>query len=145
MESALKQRGGVAIAMVLLVLLLGSALLNATRQQLGAALSQVVDERQYLIDYHQALSALAWGQRLIWPLRQGWRCQQQTQFGWRACLLSLDNGEALLRGSALADADALALWQWLRLEEGKRWRPQAHGWLDFCPLSHPEACTPDAR
>ncbi|MFD1802022.1 DUF2509 family protein [Mixta tenebrionis] len=135
-----------AIAMVLLVLLLGSALLHATRQQLAAALSLVADERRYLIDYHQALSALAWGERLDWPPGSGWRCRQQTRFGWQACLLPLDNDEALLRGAALAETqEALALWQRLRRSGNGRWLPAAHGWLDFCPLSVAGDCTPDAR
>jgi hypothetical protein len=135
-----------AIAMVVLVLLLGSALLHATRQQLDASLSLVADERGYLIDYHQALSALAWGERLDWRLRNGWQCQLQAHFGWQACLLMLDNDEALLRGSALREPDeALALWQWLRRNGKTRWLPMAHGWLDFCPLATAEACTPDAR
>ena len=135
-----------AITMVVLILLLGSGLLYATRQQLDVALSLVADERQYLLDYHQALSALAWGKQLNWSHQQGWRCQQQTQFGWRACLLRLDNGEALLRGTGLAAAaEALALWQWLELAHGERWQPLAHGWLDFCPLSQSASCSPDAQ
>lgn len=133
------------MAMVLLVLLLGSALLNATQRQLGASLALLADERRYLIDYHQALSALAWGERLRWPQQEGWRCQQQGRFGWRACLLPLDNDDALLRGATLADADALALWRWMRRGEDERWQPLPHGWLDFCPLSPPAACSPDAR
>ncbi|GLR08348.1 hypothetical protein COO59_13815 [Mixta theicola] len=133
-----------ALAMVLLVLLLGSGLLHATRQQLDGALSLVADERQFLLEQHQALSALAWGAQLTWPpQQQGWHCQRQPQFGWRACVLHRDNGEALLRGGGESTAgEALALWQWLTPGEGGRWQPLAHGWLDFCPLS-PSDCLAD--
>ena len=133
-----------AIAMVLLILLLGSGLLHATRQQLDATLALVADERQYLLDYHQALSALAWGSALSWPQQQGWHCQRQTPFGWHACLLLLDNGEALLRGAALrASGEPLTLWQWLEPMAGTGWHRQAHGWLDFCPLAPSARCLPD--
>lgn len=133
-----------ALTMVLLMLLLGTGLLHATRQHLDAALSLVADERHYLLDRHQALSALAWGGRLTWLPQPGWHCQQQLQFGWRACLLQLDNGEALLRGSGAPSAsEPLALWQWLTSAEGEGWQPQAHGWLDFCPLADTARCFPD--
>lgn len=133
-----------ALMMVMLVLLLGSGLLHATRQQLDASLSLVADERHYLLEKHQALSALAWGTRLAWAARPGWQCRQQRQFGWRACFLLMDNGEALLRGSRCCSAsDPIALWQWLASTESERWQPLAHGWLDFCPFSRPEACLPD--
>lgn len=129
-----------ALAMVLLILLLGAGMLHATRQQLDATLSLVADERRWRMEQHLALSALAWGARLTWTTQPGWHCQQQQQFGWRACVLQLDNGETLLRGSGLTDS--LTLWQWLTAEEG-RWRPLAHGWLDFCPLADAARCRPD--
>lgn len=132
--------------MVLLILLLGSGLLQATRQQLAGALSLVADERQFLLEQHQALSALAWGARLAWPLHQGWHCQRQPQFGWRACLLRLSRDEALLRGvGTTSGGETLALWQWLTLGEAGRWQTRAHGWLDYCPLSPPAHCLPDEK
>ncbi|MGD8108422.1 DUF2509 family protein [Pantoea sp. FN0302] len=133
-----------AIAMVLLMLLLGSGLLHATRQQLDGALSLVTDERQFLREHYHALSALAWGARLSWPTQQGWHCQQQPTYGWRACILLRHNGEALLRGAGESSTgEALALWQWLTPVAEGRWQPLAHGWLDFCPLPLSEGCLPD--
>lgn len=133
-----------AIAMVLLILLAGAALLHATRQQLDGALALVADERQFLLEHHQALSALAWGARLAWPPRQGWQCQRQPQFGWHACLLRQDNGAALLRGAgSAAVGEALALWQWLTPGEAGRWQARPQGWLDYCPLALSARCQPD--
>lgn len=134
-----------ALAMVLMILLLGAGLLHATRQQLDTSLALVADERQFLLEQHQALSALAWGERLSWPPQQGWHCQQQPQHGWRACLLHHASNEALLRGSGVSSSgEALSLWQWLTPGEAGRWRARAHGWLDFCPISPQERCQPDA-
>lgn len=140
-EQALcQQQGSGALGMVVLILLLGSALLHATRQQLDAALTLVAQERQHIIDYYAAQAALAWGEQLNWPDSSGWQCQTEMQQQWRACLHRDDPQRVLLRGEHLAQP--LALWQWVE-PEGEKVRPLAHGWIDFCPLTHDADCVPN--
>ncbi|WP_437612823.1 DUF2509 family protein [Erwinia sp. V71] len=135
-----QQQGSGALGMVVLILLLGGALLHATRQQLDAALTMVAQERQHIIDYYAAQAALEWGSQLSWPDSSGWQCQTETQQQWRVCLQRNDPLRILLRGEHLAQP--LALWQWVE-PDGQRLRPLAHGWIDFCPLTHDADCLPD--
>ncbi len=139
-QSLRQQQGSGALGMVVLILLLGSALLHATRQQLDAALTLVAQERQHIIDYYSAQAALAWGGQVNWPDSSGWQCQTEMQQQWRVCLHRDDPQRGLLRGEHLAQP--LALWQWVEPEGGKV-RPLAHGWIDFCPLTHDADCVPN--
>lgn len=137
------ERGGAVVGLTLLMLLLGITMLHATHKQLRDSLSLVVEERAYLIDFHRALSAQAWGTRLNWPQREGWHCQQEKHFLWQACALWLDKSHVLLRGTSLGgDKNALALWRWMQPYEQGKMRVQASGWIDFCPLKDIQRCLP---
>ena len=138
------QQGNGALLMVILLLLMSAALLNATRQQLDASLSLVADERLWLRQASLAASGLAWGRTEIWTAANLWQCRTaQDHADWRACLKTISQDEALLRGDS--GSDTVAFYQWVtRDEQNGSLRPQPHGWLDFCPLAKEEECLPDS-
>lgn len=133
-----RQQGSGALLMVIIILLMGTALLHATRQQLSDNLSLVSDERRYILEYTDAVSALAWGERLTWlGAEVGWYCQLQPQYTWRACLLSHASG-MLLRGDS--GSGTLSLYRWVSSLTGGKVSAVPQGWLDYCPLPDRSLC-----
>jgi len=129
------QRGSGALVMVMMILLMGTLMLNATRRQLDDSMSLVGDERHYLQQFTGAMSALAWGERLHWVAAEEWHCQQQVEHHWRACFQPVDQ---LLRGDS--GPDTLALYRWVGQQANGTLQAQPHGWLDYCPLTGEGAC-----
>lgn len=68
--SLVMQRGSGALIAVMIVLLMGTLMLHATRRQLSDAMSLVGDERRYIQQFTGAMSALAWGSVCAGPLRK---------------------------------------------------------------------------
>lgn len=135
-----RQRGSGALMMVLMLLLMSAALLNATRQQVGRMLSQVADEREGYQQMSLATSALNWGKRQRWPEHAGWQCKESA-FHWRACLLQ--RGETnLLSGDS--GVGTQARFQWVsRVPASGLLSVTPHGWLDYCPLANEKECLQD--
>ncbi|MFG1173521.1 DUF2509 family protein [Erwiniaceae bacterium CAU 1747] len=131
------QQGSGALLMVIVILLMGTVLLHATRRQLSDSLSLVSDERRYILEYTDAVSALAWGERLTWRRAEGWYCQLQPQYGWRACVLNHASG-MLLRGDS--GSGTLSLYRWVISRAGGKISAVPHGWLDYCPLPNRSLC-----
>lgn len=131
------QRGSGAVIMVMMLLLMGTVLLHATRRQLSDSLSRVNDESRYIQQYVLALSALAWGERLTWEEPTEWRCQSQQRFQWRACMLSSPSG-TLLRGDS--GNGTLPLYRWVNYHISGKVHALPNGWIDYCPLPDREAC-----
>lgn len=134
------QQGSGALLMVIIILLMGTVLLHATRRQLSDNLSLVDDERHYILEYTDAASALAWGERLTWRKAEGWSCQIQPHYAWRVCVLSHSSG-TLLRGDS--GSGTLSLFRWVSLNDGKI-KAIPHGWLDYCPLPDRSLCDESA-
>ena len=121
-----RQRGLSSLLMVLLLLALGSLLLQGLNQQQSSLLAQTASETQALRDAAGAHSALQWGKGLAWSLQETVSCQQNAALGWRACL------------RIFSDAGML-LWQSGAIEQS-RVRFSPHGWSDFCPLKEASLC-----
>ncbi|RWR01742.1 hypothetical protein ED28_12010 [[Pantoea] beijingensis] len=140
-----QQQGSSALVMVAVILLLGSALLHSTRQQLAASFSLVADEREYITRFYLAQAALAWGMQQHWQKNsQGWQCKSDERYKWRACLQGSDKNRWLLRGDSFSASDrSLALWQWVMPGTTNTLQPLAHGWIDFCPLTEEAKCVPE--
>lgn len=130
-----RQRGLSSLLMVLLLLALGSLLLQGLNQQQRSLLAQTASETQALRDGAGAHSALQWGKGLSWPLREAVSCQQEVALGWRACLRIFSDASVLLIGGS---GDML-LWQTGAVEQN-RVRFSPHGWSDFCPLKEASLC-----
>ncbi|WP_371242115.1 DUF2509 family protein [Pantoea sp. KPR_PJ] len=138
----MSQRGTGALGMVVMLLVMGSLTLHASRERLAQSVALVADERQHIQDFWAAQSALQWGLRQRWPASQAQGCQQDRQRGWISCLQEVSDERALLNGRA-AESE-LALWRWVA-KEGSQLKPLPHGWIDYCPLATVTLCRQAAR
>ena len=123
-----------SLALVLLLLMLGSLMLAGLNQQLAALMRIVSTERQAI--QHQAIaqSALEWGRTLSWQTQAEFACRQYPQQPWRVCLRILE-GRALL----IASSGSVTLWRLGEVTtDGVHFSP--HGWSDFCPLKERALC-----
>ncbi|MCX8956875.1 DUF2509 family protein [Erwinia psidii] len=127
--------------MVITVLLMSAALLNATRRQMEDALSLLVGEQAYYQQSSQAISALNWGEQQPWSEQTGWQCKTLNATGWRACLLQRRQSPSLLRADS--GNGTIAFWQWMTRSTAGYLKKVPHGWLDFCPLTDEKLCQPD--
>lgn len=130
-----RQRGLSSLLMVLLLLALGSLLLQGLNQQQRSLMAQTSSETQALRDAADAHSALQWGKGLSWPQQEAVSCQQDAAHGWRACLRIFSDASVLLIGGG----GRMLLWQSGEVEQN-RVRFSPHGWSDFCPLKEASLC-----
>lgn len=137
----MKQHGNSTLGMVLMMLLMGGLTLHATRTQLSQSMVLVADEQLHSQDFWQAQAALEWGSVQNWPQATGWQCQQWTAEQWQSCLLRLEDDNALLSGHG--EGRGLWLYRWVSIPNTQP-QLQAHGWIDYCPLSQPALCQPEA-
>ncbi len=129
-----RQQGMSSLALVLLLLMLGSLMLAGLNQQL-AALTRIVSTERQAIE-HQAIaqSALEWGRMLSWQTQAEFACRQHPQQPWRVCIRILE-GRALL----IASSGSVTLWRLGEVTtDGVHFSP--HGWSDFCPLKERALC-----
>lgn len=129
-----RQQGMSSLALVLLLLILGSLMLAGLNQQLAALMRIVSTERQAI--QHQAIaqSALEWGRTLPWQNQAEVTCRQHPQQPWRVCLRILEERVVLI-----ANSGRVMLWRLGEVKSGKVvFSP--HGWSDFCPLKEKALC-----
>lgn len=132
-----------SLLMVLLLLTLGSLLLEGLNLQQRALLAQTISETQAIRDTAVAHSALQWGKQQAWsaqaPLacreQAPLACREQAQQGWRACLRIFDDGSLLLSSAS----GEVQVWQSGEVRGGQV-HFSAHGWSDFCPLREVSLC-----
>lgn len=102
----IRQRGMSSLLMVLLLLTLGSLLLEGLNLQQRALLAQTASETQAIRDTAIAHSALQWGKQQVWSAQVALACREQAPQGWRACLRIFGDGSLVLasqrRGAGLA-------------------------------------------
>ncbi|MFV9670064.1 DUF2509 family protein [Pantoea sp. KXB25] len=133
----MKERGSSALGMVLMMLLIGSVTLHASRRLSEQGMRLLADEQHYINDFWRAQSALQWGFSLRWSASETAHCQQDDRHGWRSCLQRGEKDEALLKGEA--SNSGMAVWRWVRLQ-GHQVIALPHGWIDYCPLTPPATC-----
>lgn len=133
----MKQQGSSTLGMVLMLLVIGSLTLHASRKMLEQGMRLLSDEQQYIQDFWQAQSALQWGLSRRWPAGEAVRCQLDERQGWRSCLQRGEDGEGLLKGEARGRG--IAVWHWVTIQQS-RIQPVPHGWLDYCPRARPGDC-----
>ena len=136
----MKQRGSSPLLVVVLLLLAGSLLLQASERILRAGMPGGIDEYHYLQGFFQASSSLAWGLQQQWGEREGWQCQQSPEDNWRSCLLWHTRERGLLRGQS-ANGEIL-LWRWVQPATALPSLVNAlpAGWSDLCPLPDERQC-----
>ncbi|WP_267370060.1 MULTISPECIES: DUF2509 family protein [unclassified Pantoea] len=133
----MKQRGSSALGMVLMIMVMGSVALHASRRVSEQGMRVLADEQQFIQDFWRAQSALQWGLTLSWSAHAESGCQQEVRQGWVSCLQRSEKDEGLLKGEA--SGSGMAVWQWVRLRDNQI-RALPHGWIDYCPLTPPAAC-----
>lgn len=135
------QQGVSAIAMVLILLLLGVLLLNNFNDILFSWRKQAVYERQYFQHYTLAASSLAWATQQHWPVPMAeWFCLEEKNEQLKACIKQASlAGFILLSGQSpsltlysLGIFDPLAGHENLTIRKGY--------WLDFCPEKADYSC-----
>ena len=128
-----RQRGMSSLALVLLLLIIGSLILTGLNQQLDAFTRIVSSERQLIQQQVNAQSALEWGKNQLWPVSPNIQCRNAPQ--GRACVRLLGNERVLLS----AGSSDVMLWRVGEIQNG-RIVFSPHGWSDFCPLKEDALC-----
>ncbi|MEH0887242.1 DUF2509 family protein [Enterobacter sp. UNJFSC 003] len=128
-----RERGMSSLALVLLLLVLGTLILTGLNQQLASFSALVGSESRSVQEQAFAQSALEWGRAQRWLLQPDIQCKQrQTQ---RVCLRLLSEARVLL----IAGKNDLMLWRTGEVTDGLiHFSP--HGWSDFCPLKEAALC-----
>lgn len=129
-----RQRGVSSLAMVLMLLVLGSLMLQGLNQAQRRQLQIVTDESRALQNSARVHSALQWGKQQKWLLEVGGQCLKDENAS-QVCLRLFSDGTLLL----IAQHLDFRLWQsghWSA--SGIHFSP--HGWSDFCPLKEKTLC-----
>ena len=122
-----RQRGMSSLAMVLLLLVLGTLILTGLNQQLTTFSALVGGEKSSIQQQATVQSALEWGRVQSWSSEPQVQCKMTP--AWRVCLRQLNGARVLL----IAGDSGLLLWRSGEIVDGNvRFSP--HGWSDFCPL-----------
>lgn len=128
-----RQRGMSSLALVLLLLVLGTLILTGFNQQLTTFSALVGGESRSLQQQATVQSALEWGRFQSWSSEPQVQCKKTL--AWRVCLRQLSEARVLL----IAGDSGLLLWRAGEIVDGKiRFSP--HGWSDFCPLKESALC-----
>ena len=128
-----RQRGMSSLALVLLLLVLGTLILTGLNQQLTTFSALVGDESRSLQQRASVQSALEWGRVQDWSSEPQIQCKKAASL--RVCLRLLSETHVLL----IAGVNDLLLWRTGEIIDGKiRFSP--HGWSDFCPLKGSALC-----
>lgn len=129
-----RQRGMSSLALVLLIMLLGSLMLGGLNQRQHTHHLRVASESRGLRAMAEVQSAMEWGRVQAWQYQPAVQCRQESDHGWRVCLRILDNQTLLIAASG-----SETLWRLGAIEnEGVVF--SRHGWSDFCPLSEVALC-----
>lgn len=124
-----REKGVSSLALVLMLLILGSLLLQGMSQQDRSFASRVSMESQSLRRQAIVQSALEWGKMHSWQTLPAVQCLLYAATGARVCLRLLADNEALL----IAGYEGVSLWRTGEVIDGNIvFSPR--GWSDFCPL-----------
>ena len=123
-----REKGVSSLALVLMLLILGSLLLQGMSQQDRSFASRVSMESQSLRRQAIVQSALEWGKMHSWQTQPAVQCLLYAATGARVCLRLLADNEALL----------IAGYEGVVIDGNIVFSP--HGWSDFCPLKERALC-----
>lgn len=130
-----RERGVSSLAMVLLLLVLGSLLLQGVSRQESRFASRVVTQSQALQRQAVVQSAMEWGRMQPWRLQLAAQCRRYTMQDAAVCLRLLTNNFVLL----IVHYEGVSLWrQGAIIDDNIEY--SAHGWSDFCPLKEQALC-----
>ncbi|HHE5969833.1 protein [Citrobacter braakii] len=130
-----RERGVSSLAMVLLLLVLGSLLLQGVSRQESRFASRVVTQSQALQRQAVVQSAMEWGRMQPWRLQLAAQCRRYTTQDTAVCLRQLTNNSVLL----IVHYEGVSLWrQGAIIDDNIEY--SVHGWSDFCPLKEQALC-----
>ncbi|HEY4434904.1 MAG TPA: DUF2509 family protein [Lelliottia sp.] len=128
-----RQQGMSSLALVLLLLVMGSLILTGLNQQLDVFTQIVSNERGAIVQQADAQSALEWGKTQLWSAAPDVQCRNGPP--GRVCLRVLSGDRVLL----IAGSGELLLWRGGTIQANRAvFSP--HGWSDFCPLKETALC-----
>ena len=110
-----REKGVSSLALVLMLLVLGSLLLQGMSQQDRSFASRVSMESQSLRRQAIVQSALAWGKMHSWQTQPAVQCSQYAETDAQVCLRLLADNEALL----IAGYEGVSLWRTGEVIDGK--------------------------
>ncbi|QMI06432.1 DUF2509 family protein [Citrobacter sp. RHB25-C09] len=130
-----REQGVSSLALVLLMLVLGSLLLEGLSQQDVSLASRVSLESQALRRQAVVHSAAEWGRVQRWEGVSDVQCRQYSTENVPVCLRRFSDNHLLL----ISSHDGASVW---RLGERINGRVvfDPHGWSDFCPLQEVMLC-----
>ncbi|XQS16201.1 DUF2509 family protein [Citrobacter telavivensis] len=130
-----RERGVSSLALVLMLLVLGSLLLQGVNQQQSSFASRVAIESQALQRQAVVQSAMEWGRMQQWSVNSDKPCRYYGEDNVAVCLRRLADSRALL----IANYQGTSVWRdGEQKEEIVIFSP--HGWSDFCPLREAALC-----
>lgn len=130
-----RERGVSSLALVLMLLVLGSILLQGVNQQQSSFASRVAIESQALQRQAVVQSAMEWGRMQQWSVNSDKPCRYYGEDNVAVCLRRLADSRALL----IANYQGTSVWrEGEQKEERVIFSP--HGWSDFCPLREAALC-----
>nr|WP_269059849.1 DUF2509 family protein [Salmonella enterica] len=121
--------------MTLLILILGSLLLQGVNQQQASYASRVATQSQAIQRQALVQSALEWGRGQLWSGLAEMECRRYFSSGARVCLRGLPGDEVVMA----AQYDGMTLWRLGNVIQGTIVF-SSHGWSDFCPLKEEALC-----
>ena len=129
------ERGISSLALVLLLLVLGSLMLNGLNQSQRTHTQRITSESRAIRHLAAAHSALEWGRMQAWQIQPAVQCREHSRQPWRACLRIFADRTLLL----IAESGSETLWRYGATgESGVTFSP--HGWSDFCPFKEIALC-----
>lgn len=130
-----RQQGVSSLLMVLLLLALGSMMLQGLSRQHQMQLTLARLEVKALRDGVSADSLLEWGRMQAWDGQAPEQCRQVTGLPGELCLRLFSDNAALL----IARSGEQQLW-WSGSVQRGGVHFDAHGWSDFCPRREEAQC-----
>lgn len=129
------ERGISSLALVLLLLVLGSLMLNGLNQRQRTHTQRITSESRAMRNLAEAHSALEWGRMQAWQMQPAVQCRAHHSQPWRVCLRIFADRTLLL----IAASGSETLWRSGAIgESGVTFSP--HGWSDFCPFKEISQC-----
>lgn len=129
------ERGISSLALVLLLLVLGSLMLTGLNQRQRTHTQRITSESRAIRSLAAAHSALEWGRMQPWQTQPAVQCREHSRQPWRVCLRIFADRTLLM----IAASESETLWRSGTIgDSGVTFSP--HGWSDFCPFKEIGQC-----
>lgn len=141
-----KQRGNIALVMVMVLMTVALILLKSLHFYQENASDEFFREKKYLEAFNHAESTLSWGLIQSWQLNMaknsGWQCQRQPSQSWMSCIKHYKGAQFVLSGRVLYKGNQyVSVYRWVVPIIGtQKIQARIKGWLDYCPVDKKGFC-----